>query len=111
MIIKNRKIESSLSVDINKSLRSLFTYLLISIGIFAGLYFYFVGAITFSIVKEKSIKQETKSLISSMSQEELRYFSLQKKMTREYANQIGLINAPRVSFADSQRVFAWNVGE
>ncbi len=98
------------TLDINKALKSIATYAWIASGVLFVAYLYFVGAITFSVIKERGLQQETKTLISSMGQEELKYLGLQKNLTKEYAIERGFISAPTLSFATPQRAFAWNVG-
>lgn len=97
-------------LDINKTLKSVAFYSWISAGVLFGCYLYFVGAITFSVIKERGLQQDTKALISSMGQEELQYLSAQKALTKEYAHQSGFIDADLISFAAPQKAFAWNVG-
>ena len=96
--------------DINKTIRSVALYTWISAGVFFACYIYFVGAITFSVIKERELQQETKTLISSMGQQELSYLTLQKSLTQEYAVRAGFITEPSISFATPQKAFAWNVG-
>jgi hypothetical protein len=104
------KLENIGTFDINKSLKSITFYAWISAGVLFACYLYFVGAITFSVIQEKGLEQNTRELISSMGQQELQYLSLQKSLTREYAQQSGFVPAERVSFATSQKALAWNVG-
>jgi hypothetical protein len=96
--------------DINKTLRALVTYVWIGTGAIFMCYLYFVGSITFSIIKQQDLEQINRSLISSMSQEELTYLALQKDLTITEGATVGLVAAPVVSFTASQRAFAWNVG-
>lgn len=108
--VKN-KIEGTFYNDINKSLKSVIICSCFFIAIFICLYGYFIGAISFSIIKEKSIKENTRSLVSSISQEELKYFTLQKQLTEEYGKEIGMVKSQNVSYAETQRTFAWNARE
>ncbi len=96
--------------DVNKTLKSIAFYSWITAGILFTAYLYFVGAITFSVIKEKGLQQDTKALISTMGQQELQYLSAQKMLTKEYAIQAGFITANTISFAQPQKAFAWNVG-
>lgn len=96
--------------DINKTLHSVALYTWISAGVLFSCYLYFVGAITFSVIKERGLQQETKALISSMGQQELQYLSSQKSLTKDYAEQNGFVEASTVSFATPHKAFAWNVG-
>ncbi len=107
--IKNSISDAALP-DMNKTLRSLTVYTWIAAGVLFVSYLYFVGAITFSVIKERGLQQETKSLISSMGKEELAYLSAQKTLTKEYALQSGFVSATTVSFATPVRAFALNVG-
>jgi len=97
--------------DLNKSLRSIARYAWLSAGVFFVCYLYFVGAITFSIIKEQGLQQHTKTLISSMSQQEMAYLTIQKNLTQDYAGQLGLVATTIVSFATPKQAFAWNVGQ
>lgn len=96
--------------DINKTMRSVAFYTWISAGVFFACYIYFVGAITFSVIKERELQQDTKNLVSQMGQQELSYLTLQKSLTKEYAIRAGFITEPTISFATPQKAFAWNVG-
>lgn len=96
--------------DINKTIRSVSTYAWISAGVFFACYVYFVGAITFSVIKERGLQQDTKTLVSQMGQQELSYLTMQKSFTKEYALSAGFIPEPVLSFATPQKAFAWNVG-
>ncbi len=96
--------------DINKTLKSITLYTWIAAGVLFVGYVYFVGAITFSVVKEKELQQETRALISSMGAEELEFLSAQKVLTESYAREKGFVEPSTISFAPSQRAVAWNVG-
>jgi uncharacterized membrane protein len=96
--------------DINKMLRTLVKYVWIGTGAVFVCYMYFVGSITFSIIKQQDLEQTNRLLISSMSQEELTYLALQKDLTVSQGQLVGLVPAPAISFTASQRAFAWNVG-
>lgn len=96
------------STDINKTLKKIAFYSWITSGVFFMGYIYFVGAITFSVIKERGLQQDTKSLISDMGGEELRYLESQKDLTKGYALEHGFIVSPTVSYASSQKAFAFN---
>ena len=105
-----QKIDARGMLDVNKTLKSIAVYSWMTAGVLFACYLYFVGAITFSVIKERGLQQETKSLISRMGEEELEYLSAQKNLTKEYAQSTGLIISDSVSFATPQKAFAWNVG-
>ena len=96
--------------DMNKSLGMISTYAWIGTGILFVCYGYFVGSLTFSIVKQQGIQSDIKARISSMSKQELSYLHTQKTLTADYAQTIGMVPATVVSFATPKRAFAWNVG-
>lgn len=73
-------------------------------------YIYFVGAITFSVVKQKSLASENKELISDMSKAEVAYLDHQRTLTEEYASSLGFVKDSKVAFSEAKRAFAWNVG-
>ena len=108
-IIRN-KIDTVSAVEVNKTLKTMLAYTWISCGALFIAYLYFVGSITFSIITQQGFEHRLKSLISSMSQEELKYLSAQKSLTADQASMIGLVKAPSVAFAAPVRAFAWNVG-
>jgi hypothetical protein len=105
--IKNR-IESV--QDVNRTLKVLSTYVWIGSGVLFACYIYFVGALTFSIVKQKGLEQSIKAAISSMSIQELSYLNLQKDLTLSQALQMGLVEAHTISFVSQSRAFAFNAG-
>lgn len=108
--ITKNTIDAASTLDVNKTLKSIAVYSWMSAGVFFACYLYFVGAITFSVIKERGLEQDTKSLISSMGQQELEFLSSQKSLTKEYAHSTGFITTDSVSFAAPQKAFAWNVG-
>ena len=110
MKILKRQIDKATALDINKTLAQIGMYAWIGAGVCFCAYLYFVGAITFSVVKERGLQQETKALISSIGSHELTYLNTQKNLTEAYATSLGFIPAPTVAFATPQRAFAWNVG-
>ena len=108
-LIKN-KMDAAALLDINKTLRSVALYAWISAGVLFICYLYFVGAITFSVIKERALNTDTKTLISQMGEEELAYLSAQKTLTENYAVSIGFVKPHAVVFAAPKRALAWNVG-
>lgn len=96
--------------DMNKALGMISTYAWIGTGLLFVCYAYFVGSITFSIVKQQGTQSSIKTLISSMSKQEFAYLQTQKTLTAEYASAIGMVPAREVAFATPKRAFAWNVG-
>lgn len=108
--IKN-KIDTATFTDINSALKSVTFYTWIYAAVMFSCYLYFVGALTFSVIKENSLKEQIKTIVSSMSQQELAYLSKQKQLTEEYALKNGFVPASAISFASSQKSFAWNVGQ
>lgn len=94
----------------NKYLKSVTKYMWMSAGALFICYLYFVGSLTFSIIKQQSLEHSTKVLISSMSTEELAYLSSQKNLTESYAKSIGLVSTTAISFAPGKRAVAFNVG-
>lgn len=101
---------ASHTLDINKTLKTITLYTWIAAGVLFACYIYIVGAITFSVVKERGIQQQTKTLISTMGHAEFEYLARQKSLTESYAYQQGFVAPQLVSFASPQRAFAWNVG-
>lgn len=96
--------------DINRVFRIIRNYAWIGSGALFVSYLYFVGSITFSIVKQQDIQSEIKTLVSSMGKQELIYLQTQKKLTEEYAYSLGMTAADVVTFSAPKRAFAWNVG-
>lgn len=103
-------IESVPTQDFQKALRAITKYAWIGTGVLFVSYLYFVGSITFSIVQQQQTQSDIKSLISSMSKQELQYLTTQKTLNENYATSIGMVSANVVSFAMPKRAFAWNVG-
>lgn len=96
--------------NLNKIIRNVTTYMWISTGALFACYLYFIGSITFSVVKQKDIQSDIKLLISSIGKQELVYLQNQKKLTEEYANSLGLQSAKQITFSAPKKAFAWNVG-
>jgi hypothetical protein len=107
--IKTR-IETVPMHDINKSLRMIGGYAWLGTGVLFVCYLYFVGSITFSVVKQQGLEQENRALISQMSREELKFLNTQKTLTVAHGESLGLVAAPTVAFAEPRGAFAWNVG-
>ena len=109
------KIESQIvsvsNHDINKTLRLLTRYAWIGTGLLFICYSYFVGAITFSVIKQEAIQQTTKNLISSMSTQEQTYLQSQEALNQDYAATLGLVQSNAIAFATAKPAFAWNVGQ
>lgn len=97
--------------DFNKSLRLMTRYAWIGTGMLFVCYSYFVGAITFSVIKQQALEQTTKRLISTMSDQERIYLQTQQGLTAQSAANIGLVKSTAVAFATAQPALAWNVGE
>lgn len=96
--------------DINRIFRVIRNYAWIGTGVLFASYLYFVGSITFSIIKQQDIQNDIKTLVSSMGRQELLYLQAQKKITEEYAQSLGMAPADVVSFSAPKRAFAWNAG-
>ncbi len=96
--------------DINKTLKSVTLYTWLASGVLFSCYVYFIGAITFSVIKERGLEEDKKTLISTIGEQELQYLNSQKTLTKDYAVQNGFVPAHLVSFASPQKAFAWNVG-
>lgn len=109
--IKN-KMELVQAYDMNKTLRMIGTYAWIGAGVLFVSYIYFVGSITFSVIKQRGLEQANKGLISQMSKVELAYLNAQKDLTLDYASTLGLVQASAntVSFVSAGHAFAFNVG-
>lgn len=105
-----QKFDGRAMLDVNKTLKTIAVYSWMSAGVLFAGYLYFVGAITFSVITERGLQQDTKTLISKMGDQELAYLSSQKTLTEDYARSAGFITTPLISFAPSQKAFAWNVG-
>jgi hypothetical protein len=107
------KIDSHLDViatfDGNKALRATIRYGLIGTGVLFICYSYFVGAITFSVIKQQALEQSTKGLISTMSNQERMYLQTQQGLTQESAAAVGLVQSTAVVFATAKPALAFNV--
>ena len=98
------------SFDINAGIKTVSMYAWIASAVCFVCYLYFVGAITFSVVERKSLVQETKQLVSSISVAEAQFLRTQKTLTETYAYSTGLVEASSVAYTTPKRAFAWNVG-
>ncbi|MDB5188730.1 MAG: hypothetical protein JWM92_328 [Candidatus Nomurabacteria bacterium] len=105
------KIESVPASDINRTLGVMMRYTWIGTGVLFVCYSYFVGAITFSVIKQQALEQNTKGLISSMGNQERIYLQTQQTLTENDAATIGLVKSPAVAFAVAKPALAWNVGQ
>ncbi len=94
----------------NKHVRTVLTYTWIGSGALFACYLYFVGAITFSVVRQQELARDIKGLISSMSVQELTYLSQQKNLTETYAQAAGFVRTEKTAFTVPRRAVAWNVG-
>ena len=102
----------TVSFDLNHGLHSISTYAWIASGVLFVCYMYFVGAITFSVVKQRALAQETKQLISQTSVEEMNFLAVQKSLTQEFAQSTGLVSAgSTIAYTGPRKAFAWNVGQ
>lgn len=95
--------------DMNASLRAIAKYAWLSAGIFFASYLYFIGAITFSVIKQESLAQSIKTILSETSKEELKYLNAQKNLTEGYARQEGFVSASAISYTAPVSAFAWNL--
>jgi hypothetical protein len=94
--------------DFNTNLKMVTKYAWLSaIGLFAC-YLYFIGAITFSVIKQESLAQNIKETMSQISKEELKYLNFQKNLTEEFAKEKGFVVSDAVSYTAPLGAFAWN---
>ncbi len=94
--------------DMNTTLGSVTKYAWVSAGVLFACYLYFVGAITFSVIKQEGLAQEIKSIISNTGKEELAYLTTQKKLNEIYALGEGFVSAEMIAYTVPARSFAWN---
>lgn len=94
--------------DLNGSLRSVTKYAWLCAGALFVLYLYFVGAITFSVIKQESLAQNIKSTISQMGKEELQYLNAQKALSEDAAQLQGFVSPHLISYTVPATTFAWN---
>lgn len=85
-------------------------YCFLATGALFVCYLYVVGAITFSVVERKGLEESTKTLLSDISGEELKYLSKEKELTKELAFQEGFVSASSIAFTSAKRAVAWNAG-
>lgn len=95
--------------DFNATLRLVTKYAWLTAAILFASYLYFVGAITFSVVKQASLAQSIKVTMSQTSKQELNYLAQQKRLNASYAASIGFVSAPTVAYTVPTRSFAWNI--
>lgn len=91
-------------------LRKMTTYCFVATGVLFGFYIYFVGAITFSVIERKGLEEQNRNLVSDIGMSELKYLSQEKKLTKDFAYNSGLIDAKSLVFTTKQSAFAWNAG-
>jgi hypothetical protein len=94
--------------DFNTTLRLITKYAWLSAAILFASYLYFVGAITFSVIKQASLAQSIKVTMSQTGKEELKYLALQKHLSASYAASKGFVSAPVIAYTVPTRSFAWN---
>lgn len=94
--------------DINDMLKKVSTYAWCTAGLFFVCYLYFVGAITFSVVRQESIAEETKTIVSEIGKYELEYLKLQKGLTEEFAFSQGFVSPETIAYTVPASAFAWN---
>jgi hypothetical protein len=99
----------NITSDINQTLRTISKYSWVVAGVLFLGYGYFVGAITFSVVKQQTLEQSIKGLVSDISKQELSYLSAQKDLGLDTASTMGLTPTTVATYAVSRRAFAWNV--
>jgi len=106
-------IEDSVSAhDVRKTLRLMTRYAWIGTGILFICYSYFVGAITFSVIKQEALDQNSKGLISTMSTQESTYLQTEQNLTaQDSAAAMGLVPSTAIAFATATPVLALNVGQ
>lgn len=96
--------------DLNHAVRKIAATAWIASGVLFVAYLYFIGAITFSVVKQRALAQETKQHISTASVEEMRYLIAQKSLTEEFASTSGFVPVGTIAYTAPKTAFAWNVG-
>jgi len=80
-------------------LKRAISFLWVLVGASFATYIYVVGGITFSVMERGRLEGEVKNLLSEISEQELRFLSLDRTMTREEAQRSGLSDPSRVSFS------------
>ena len=94
--------------DINDTLKKVSTYAWCVAGLLFAGYLYFVGAITFSVIRQESIAQDIKTVVSEIGTEELRYLKLQKTLTESFALSQGFVSPETIAYTAPASAFAWN---
>ena len=113
-VVRNKidsQIEALANFDANKALRLTTKYALIGTGVLFICYSYFVGAVTFSVIKQQALERSTKAVISTMSDQERTYLQTQLGLTQQSAAAAGLVPSTAVAFAVAKPVLALNVGQ
>ncbi len=96
------------TVDITATLRSITSYAWIGSAVLFVGYSYFVGAITFSVIKQQALEQSMRAMVSMMSRQELSYLEKQRNLSLRAATDNGLVSAPVVAYATRARALAWH---
>jgi len=95
--------------DMNSTLKSLTKYAWLTAGALFACYLYFVGAITFSVIAQEGLAQEIRATVSQTSKEELKYLTVQRRLTEEYAKEQGFVSPQTISYTAPASSFAWNM--
>ncbi len=94
--------------DINVTLKKVSTYAWLAAGVLFVSYLYFVGAITFSVIKQEGLAQNIKTTVSEIGKHELEYLKLQKSLTESFAIAQGFVSADTIAYTAPASAFAWN---
>lgn len=94
--------------DMNETLKKVSFYAWCTAGVLFAGYLYFVGAITFSVIKQESLAQNIKTTVSEIGKHELEYLKLQKSLTEEFAFSEGFVSANTIAYTAPASSFAWN---
>lgn len=107
--LKNKIETTSIAMnDINATFAFISKYAWFSAGALFVCYLYFVGAITFSVIKQQGLANNIKTIVSETSKEELKYLNIQKGLTEIYAQEKGFVSPSLVSYTIPASTFAWN---
>lgn len=99
----------SSSAQLIATMRTFSIYIWMVVGMLIVSYVFLIGAITFSVVTQKQISQQNKTLISTIGKQELAYLSKNRTLTREYATDMGLVSTEAIAFISPiHNVFALN---
>ncbi len=94
--------------DMNSSLSTVTKYAWLTAGALFVCYLYFVGAITFSVIKQEGLAERIKTTVSETGKEELKYLTLQKTLTKQSAYEAGFVSASTIAYTAPAGSFAWN---